>query len=352
MKKIAFLFVILSLYFYAGELKNSYGASNEKNDPRLPVVFIHGGAIDDNVSYLLLTTMRNVDVKAVIVTNTDSVVDYAVQTQWKTQIYINDSEMPVGLSSARGWNSFPWLYRSDSIRQNNIEVFSEIKDKQDWPPFPSGDKILNEILSAAVKEKTPVTVLITCPITTVSDLLKKNPGLEKGIERLIWMGGAIRVKGNLDKDTIPAEVANSEAEWNVFWDPYGVDWIFNNTSFPIYLFPLDVTNQVPLTQSFKKKLQSQAADFRYSRLTHQSYQLTVDEPFYEMWNTVTTAYLDHPEFFDEPTPLKLNVITGGFNQGALKINPNGRLVNVIFNIQQKERFYEYVLEQFKRNQKK
>ena len=154
--------------------------------------------------------------------------------------------------------------------------------------FPSGDTLFYDLLSEGVEKGTPVTLFITCPVTALSDLLREHPELESGIEKVIWMGGAINVDGNLDSDIIPEEIANPKAEWNVFWDPQGADWIFSNTSFPIILFTLDVIDQVPLTEDFMHELRQQASNYMYSDLAYQSYALTSDEPFYRMWNTTAT----------------------------------------------------------------
>ena len=314
-----------------------------------PVIFVQGGAIDDTVSYLLLTTMDDVDLRGVIVTNTDTIVNYAMQIQWKSMSYIEDTELPIGLSGARGWNSFPWLYRSDVIHQNNTEVYHSLEDNPDWPPYPSGDMLLYNLLSEAVDRNAPVTLLITCPPTTLSDLLGENPQLAEGIARLIWMGGAINVDGNLDPNTIPAEVANPKAEWNAFWDPKGVDWIFHNTTFPIILFPLDVTDQVPISKEVMETIKQQVATYRYSDLVHQSYALVSDEPFYDMWNSVATSYVAHPEFFDAPQTMSLVIETDGYEQGAISESDSGRQVEVVLNLADKDAFYDYVLEQFKRS---
>ena len=332
-----------------GESKTSSNSPDDQHGSEQPVIFVQGGAIDDTVSYLLLTTMDDVDLRGVIVTNTDTIADYAMQVQWKSMSYIEDTNLPLGLSGARGWNPFPWLYRSDVIRQSNTEVYSGLEANQDWPPYPSGDTLLYNLLSEAVARDTPATVLITCPPTSLSDLLREHPELEKGIARLIWMGGAVNVDGNLDPNTIPAEVANKKAEWNAFWDPHGVDWIFQNTSFPIVLFPLDVTDQVPIPKEFMEELEQQAASYRYSDLVHQSYALVSDEPYYEMWNTVATAYVAHPEFFAEAETMNLAIETDGFEQGAISESAEGRQVEVVLDIADKDAFYDYVLEQFRRS---
>ena len=318
-------------------------------DNRQPVVFIHGGTIDDFISYLLLTTMEEYDLRGVILTNTDTIASYAMQIQWKLMELIDEDNLAVGLSDARGWNPFPWLYRSDAIRQYKIDALSEVTDNPDWPPYPDGDLLLYNLLVKAVESHTPITLLITCPLTTLSDLLKENPDLEDGIAEIIWMGGAINVNGNLDRNTIPAEVANPGAEWNAFWDPYAVDWIFKNTSFPIILFPLDVTDQAPITKDMMETLKERAITSSYSELVYQSYKLTSDEPFFEMWNTLTTSYLAHPEFFGDPITMKLEIETEGSAQGAILKAPNGRQIDVVLNLSDKDGFYDYVLDQFNRS---
>jgi len=347
---LTLLITLCALLFNSSGCEQFESDDNAANQTiREPVIFIHGGTIDDFTSYLLLTTMEHIDLQAVILTNTDTLSSHAMQVQWKIMDTIEDSGRLIGLSSARGWNPFPWLYRSDAIRHYNINAFQNIEDNPEWPPHPSGDTHLFELLSDAKNSDTPVTLLITCPLTPLSDLLQEYPHLESGIERVIWMGGAIQVDGNLDSNTIPTEVANPKAEWNAYWDPYAVDWIFKNTSFPILLFPLDVTDQAPITKAFMDNLILQASNYRYSDLVYQSYALVGDEPYFEMWNTLTTTFLAHPEFFDKPETMHLKIEVEGYSQGAISQTKKGRQVEVVFNIAQKEAFYEYVLEQLRRN---
>jgi purine nucleosidase len=309
---------------------------------------VHGGTIDDFVSYLLLTTMEGIELQGILVTHTDTIAGPAMQIQWKLMQLIEHSSAPVALSDARGWNPFPWIYRADVTRHDDIEALAALDDNEAWPPHPSGDDLLYDALSQAVEKDRQVTLLVTCPLTPISDLLQEHPDLEKGIARLVWMGGAIDVHGNLDPSTIPAEIANPGAEWNAYWDPLAVDWIFRNTSFPIVLFPLDVTDQAPITGEFMAALERQAASHQYSDLVHQSYALVRDDPYYEMWNTTTTAYLARPEFFKEPQSMRLEIETEGYDQGTIRRGPGGRRVDVVLDFAQKDAFYEYLLEQFRR----
>jgi purine nucleosidase len=180
-------------------------------------------------------------------------------------------------------------------------------------------------------------------------VLQENPSLEKGIKRVVWMGGAINVPGNLDPNTVPKDIANPKAEWNAYWDPYAVDWIFRNTSFPLLVFPLDVTDQAKVTDEFKAGLKSQAAQFRYSDIVESLYALVENQPFFEMWNSLTAVYVGRPDIFESPTPMRLSVVTEGFMQGAINQDPNGRQAQVFLNIKDKPAFYAYVLGQLQRN---
>jgi inosine-uridine nucleoside N-ribohydrolase len=106
------------------------------------------------------------------------------------------------------------------------------------------------------------------------------------IEQIIWMGGAIKVAGNLDLTTVPTPPWNNCAEWNAFWDAPSVDWVFKNTTCPIIQFPIDMTNRAAITTSFMETLAVQArSGSRYSELAFESYMLVSYETFYDMWDS-------------------------------------------------------------------
>ncbi len=311
------------------------------------ILFNHDAAIDEFMAAVLLTTMSDKTFLGSVIMNADCIDNYAMQAQWKIQQYIKQSQYPLTLSRARQWNPFPWVYREDCIKEWQIDVLKNLPDNPDWPPFPDGDVYMTEVLTAALLAGEQLTLLVNCPMTTLRNVLEANPELAGAIERLIWMGGAINVPGNLDPTTIPPEVANKKAEWNAFCDPYAVDWVFANTSFPIYLFPLDVTDQAAITKEFMAQLKIQADQYNYSKLAYQSYELVANEAFYDMWDVLTTCFIPHPEFFAPPTPMNLAIVTDGFMQGTLEQVDCGREVNVLLNLDQPDDFYAYVLQQFK-----
>src|SRR5713101_4538440 len=166
----------------------------------MDVILIHDAAIDEYMAQILLTTMPAVNLLGVVIVNADCIDSVAMQTAWKVQSFIGDTGRPVALSNARGWNPFPWGYRSDCVKMGNIGVLSWIGSNPNWPPYPDGDALLEKLFDAAAPG---MTVLITCPFTPLVSLLQRRPELEKKIGQIVWMGGAIRVEGNLDPATVP-----------------------------------------------------------------------------------------------------------------------------------------------------
>ncbi len=160
------------------------------------VLFVHDAAIDEFMAALLLTTMKEVNFLGSVIMNADCIYNYAMQAQWKIQKYLDIStkKYPISLSRARQWNSFPWSYRGDCIKENNIDCLKDIANNPDWAPYPDGDFFLEKQLKNAYKKGEKITMLVNCPATPLKNLLSKEPQLGKAISRLIWMGGPLMLQ--------------------------------------------------------------------------------------------------------------------------------------------------------------
>jgi purine nucleosidase len=315
----------------------------------MDVILVHDAAIDEYMSQVLLTTMPGINLLGAVIVNADCIDSAAMQTAWQVMSYIDRTDIPMGLSSARGWNPFPWQYRSDCVRESQIDCLKPFLPNPNWPPFPDGDALLQSLMETAAGK---VTLLVTCPFTPIMNLLQKSPDLAAKIEQILWMGGAINVPGNLDPTTVPTPPWNKCAEWNAFWDAVSVDWVFTNTTCPIIQFPLDMTNRAAITTKFMETLAVQASKgSRYSQLAFESYQLVSAESFYDMWDVVTTCWLANQDFFQPPTTMTLTIdATLNTTQGCIKQSDYGREVQVVLNFSAtgQQAFYDYVAAQFNR----
>ncbi len=318
------------------------------NKQSTPVIFNHSAAIDDFVATALLLTMPNIELQGIVVTNADCLADPAMKVSWMVHRFFEIEHIPLTLSNARGWNSFPYLYRKDCIAMGKINLLKPFADNPIQPPYPSGEEMVIQLLEKAIQDNRPVTVLATGPITTITNVVKANPALAAGINKIVWMGGAIDVWGNLDKTTIPAEIANDYAEWNAFWDPAATASMFETFS-NVNVFPLDITNAAkipPFMTGLEKQLQ-----YKYSEFVYQAYGLVSEEPFYCMWNTCATAYLaEMTDIFQAPEQIPVLVEELGFNQGSLKRGTHNqeKSQNLFMKFSSTENFYNYVLKQLQR----
>jgi purine nucleosidase len=314
--------------------------------PSTPVVLLHDAAVDEYMVTVLLTVMPNIDLRGIVIVNADCIAEPAMDAASKLQQFLGREDIPLALSRARGWNPFPWPYRSDCVAFGQIPSLQPYKSKVTTPP-PSGEALLTQLLEHALAAGSPLTVLNTGPMTPLTDVLQADFRLIEGIEKVVWMGGAINVPGNLDPKTVPPVVANTHAEWNAFWDPYAVDFAFRWFQ-GINIFPLDITNNTPLTKDFMSALQQQGAKYRYSQLAYEAYGIVAAEPFYDMWDVTAACWLTNPALYASPTLMGLGIETWGFEQGWIRTtlgpNPKARNAqNVFLSFQNKPGFYSYVL---------
>jgi ribokinase len=84
-----------------------------------------------------------------------------------------------------------------------------------------------------------LTVIALGPLTNIARAIQLAPDVMQQLGRLVIMGGAIGVPGNV----------TATAEFNIFVDPHAAAIVLAS-SLPIILIPLDVTRQVRLTRTF------------------------------------------------------------------------------------------------------
>lgn len=331
-KHFLFAFVINILY-----CSLAYGQNH------VQVIHSSDAGADDYVTTCVLALDSKVDLNAIIVTNADCVPEYALSAYGKLVLLLNQS-IPYGLSASRTWNQFPWHWREDTIRVNEINCLAPFKHIQPKLIF-DGDCLFIRALQNS--KENEVYIVATGPLTTLAEILKNHPDLKSKIRALYWMGGAINVPGNIADALINKKAINDKAEWNVFADAFAADWIFNHTTFDIYLIPLDVTNYAKITPEFSEELQKcrekgfVCADFILS-----AYQAVCDLGIYYMWDVVTAAALTHPEFFEEPQITRLKVQTTQVDHGAIICNDEGRDVHVYFRFKDDDitPFHQYILD--------
>jgi purine nucleosidase len=303
-----------------------------------PVFFSHDGGVDDYLSILLLMTMEHLDVRGIAVTPADCYLEPAVSATRKILDLMGRSEVPVAASQVRGVNPFPQMFRVDSFSIDLFPILNERGAIQTPLVADDAPAFIARTLRAA---PAPVTFLETGPLTTLAAALDLDPAIESNIERLVWMGGALDVPGNVSP--LVENGQDMSAEWNVYWDPPAAARVWA-TSIPLVLCPLDITNHVPIIADFIHALSRQRR-YPLSDLAGLCYALVAFRPYF-CWDVLTTAYLGRPDLFTL-RERETEIVTHGLSQGRTLVKPGGRKVMALDTVD-KDSFFEYFLRQLAR----
>lgn len=300
------------------------------------VLMDQDGGVDDYLATLLLMTMEHIQPLGIVVTPADCYIQPAVSATRKILDLVGRSDIPVAQSTVRGINPFPALYRRDSFAVDHLPILNERDEVQTPLVQETGQEFMVRSLLAA---EQPVTLMVTGPLTTVATALDLAPQIEQHIERIIWMGGALNVPGNVEPALEPGQ--DGTAEWNVYWDSLAAHRVWQ-TQIPLILCPLDLTNQVPVTFDFVRQLTKQRR-YPLSDLAGQCYALVMTQVYY-FWDVLATTYLAHPEFY-QLQEWETVIVTTGKSQGRTKVETGGRKIQSMSEVDQKK-YYAYILQQW------
>jgi len=201
----------------------------------IPVLMDHdGGMPDDYLALALVLTMSNVKLLGVAVTPADSYLEAALNGTRKILGFFGNNA-PVAASAARGVHPFPAAWRKTSGEMDRLLTGPSFAiEKHPKAVAEPADQFLVSSLRSAAE---PVTILATGPLSNIAAALDLAPEIESKIRELVWMGGALQVKGNVEQDD-----HDGTAEWNSYWDPPAVARVWRS-KIPITLCPLDVTKK-------------------------------------------------------------------------------------------------------------
>ncbi len=298
----------------------------------------HDGGVDDYLSVMLLMAMEHVQVLGIVVTPADCYIQPAVSATRKILDLMGCSEVPVAESTVRGVNPFPRIFRRDAFSVDHFPILNERPEIKAPLVAEPGQAFVARLLREAPE---PVTYLETGPLTTLAAALDIDPGVEKKIKEIVWMGGALQVSGNI-YPVIEGGQDNT-AEWNVYWDPIAADRIWK-TSIPIIICPLDITNNVPITSEFVMRLARQRR-YPISDLAGLCYALVTHQDYFA-WDVLTTSYIGQPDMF-QLREWETVILTEGPSQGRTKVQPGGRKIKALDKVDL-DRFYAYIFKQWSR----
>jgi inosine-uridine nucleoside N-ribohydrolase len=156
-------------------------------------------------------------------------------------------DVPVYVGHAtpyEGGHDFPMEWRKASDELPGVHLPSV-------EPEQPGETAMEFLTKRFADANRPVVLLALGGLTNLASVLD-NDSPTSGIGRLVIMGGAVNVPGNVQYG---GDSTNTTAEWNFYVDSYAAQRVFRS-GIPITLIPLDATNQVPLDRKYVVTLRS------------------------------------------------------------------------------------------------
>jgi purine nucleosidase/pyrimidine-specific ribonucleoside hydrolase len=114
-------------------------------------------------------------------------------------------------------------------------------DVGDWPeplPSPSPGAAVEVLTDVARRYGEQLTIVALGPLTNLAQALERDAGALRRVGRIVVMGGAVAVPGNVTAD----------AEFNIFVDPDAARVVFE-AGLALELVPLDATRQAMLSRT-------------------------------------------------------------------------------------------------------
>ena len=257
------------------------------------VIFDTDMAIDDWAALLFLSMHPKLNLLAVTVNgagesrcspaleNIPKLLDLATK---KTIEYSCGDKYPLD-----GFFAFPepWRVQADTLSGVELPLSKRTASK-----LHSVDLLHNKI----VKNKDKIILVTAGSLTTIAHWLAKYPQDKDKISRLIIMGGAFDVPGNIIVPGFTDNHPNKYAEWNIFVDPKAAKIVFAS-KLPIEIVGLDVTNQVLVTDKFAKLFKSRkktkAAEF-WDQVLDKNKEFIASGEYY-FWDVLAAIVAAEPD---------------------------------------------------------
>ena len=267
----------------------------------LPVIFDDDGSQDGTAALAYLLSHPGVSIRAIIVSYGEAQPDLYIQHIARKLDELDVEGIPLGAgrdTPLAGSNAFP-----DWLRESSDNFFGWAIPNADQT-YPVQDAA--ELIVATVHASPePITIFVSGAQTSLAEALRLDASIAGNIAGVYMMGGAVYVPGNM-RGAAP-ESDNVVADWNVHVDPQAAKEVFAS-GLPLYLVPLDATNEVMLNAEDIQPWPEGGATADFATEIYERMLANFGGRYAETWDLMTAAIMVDPSLCGF-APLSLDVIT-------------------------------------------
>lgn len=220
-----------------------------------PIIIDTDPGVDDAASLFWVITNGSFDIRAITIANGNVGLDACGRNALRILEACNRPDIPVFKGAHRPILRKPmdaaWVHGMDGLGDAG---FAE-PVIQMQPGFAPA-----EIARIARESEEPVTILALAPLTNIALAILLEPDLKSHVEKILFMGGAIRVPGN----------ESPVASFNPAIDPEAVKIVYNS-GIPVVQLGLDVCDQIRQTDDDLARIEAagnRVGDFIIRMLHH------------------------------------------------------------------------------------
>lgn len=211
-----------------------------ENQP-IPVLVDTDGGVDDALALIMALNSPQLDLKAITVVAGNINVDQAANNVLRVLSIVQPNNFPlVAKGCEKPLVKPPFnaagIHGADGLGE--LGQFKEADGTARYPQLtiePSRENAIDVIIKAAQEYGDSLNIVALGPLTNLAMAIQKDAATMKKIARIVIMGGAVTVPGNI----------TAAAEFNFFVDPDAAQ-IVMESGIPLTLVGLDVTMKAPL----------------------------------------------------------------------------------------------------------
>ena len=265
--------------------------------------------IDDAIALSIAAKDERINLLGVTCTYGNVTVDESAYNTLALLSLLDRSDVPVYKGRDRALlSSSPYIPHEAGRKIHGPKGSGDITLKESKRSIEKINAI--DYLSSLMMKRDDFTIITTGPMTNLASVLSSYPTLSSWKGKVIFMGGALTVRGNV----------NHFAEANIFKDPEAAK-IVVESGLDVTMIGLDVTERTRLYRTNAEKWKDRGSEIGETLGSMLDYYidntLGMDETYVHDPSAVIVSL--HPEYYSF-LPLPLTVETEGLDRGRVVVD--------------------------------